>query len=94
MAMATSAGQALLLMALATAALMSTASGTLQYDFYRSSCPKAEEAVRNATMNIIAGNPTMGAAFVRLFFHDCFVRVRFATVLSASSILFYVFDFF
>ena len=70
--------QALLLMALAAAALMSTASGTLQYDFYRSTCPKAEEAVRNATMKIIAGNPTMGAAIVRLFFHDCFVRVRFS----------------
>ncbi|PVH61736.1 hypothetical protein PAHAL_3G108700 [Panicum hallii] len=85
MAMATSAGQALLLMALATAALMSTASGTLQYDFYRSSCPKAEEAVRNATMNIIAGNPTMGAAFVRLFFHDCFVRGCDASILLDQS---------
>lgn len=76
MAMAISACQALLLMALAAAALMmSTASGTLQYNFYSSSCPKAEEAVRNATVKIISNNPTMGAAIVRLFFHDCFVKV-------------------
>ena len=74
MAMAASACKGLLLMALA-AAVLSTASATLQYDFYSSSCPQAEEVVRNATMKIIAGNPTMGAAFVRLFFHDCFVRV-------------------
>jgi peroxidase len=75
MAMVTSACHALLLMALASAALMSTASATLQYNFYSSSCPRAEEAVRNATAKIIASNPTMGAAIVRLFFHDCFVKV-------------------
>ncbi|OEL30279.1 Peroxidase 2 [Dichanthelium oligosanthes] len=53
MAMVTSACQALLLMALA-AAVLSTASGTLQYYFYSSSLPKAEEAVRNAAMKIIS----------------------------------------
>ncbi|TKW24485.1 hypothetical protein SEVIR_3G053500v4 [Setaria viridis] len=86
MAMATSACQALLLMALAAAALMmSTASGTLQYDFYSSSCPKAEEAVRNATVKIISNNPTMGAAIVRLFFHDCFVKGCDASILLDQS---------
>ena len=75
MAMVTSACQALVIMVIAAAAL-SMASGTaLQYNFYSSSCPEAEEAVRNATQKIIYNDPTMGAAFVRLFFHDCFVRV-------------------
>ncbi|TKW24483.1 hypothetical protein SEVIR_3G053200v4 [Setaria viridis] len=82
--MATSACQALLLMALA-AAVLSTASGTLQYDFYSLSCPKAEEAVRNATMKIISDNPSMGAAFVRLFFHDCFVKGCDASILLNQS---------
>ncbi|CAM0150269.1 unnamed protein product [Urochloa decumbens] len=85
MAMATSKCQAFLLMALAAAVLISTASGTLQYGFYSSSCPKAEEAVRNATVKIIAANPTMGAALVRLFFHDCFVKGCDASILLDQS---------
>ncbi|RCV15394.1 hypothetical protein SETIT_3G052600v2 [Setaria italica] len=82
--MATSACQALLLMALA-AAVLSTASGTLKYDFYSLSCPKAEEAVRNATMKIISDKPSMGAAFVRLYFHDCFVKGCDASILLNQS---------
>nr|CAB3460117.1 unnamed protein product [Digitaria exilis] len=77
--------QALLLMALAAAVLTSTASGTLQYNFYSSSCPKAEEAVRNATVKIISGDRTMGAAIVRLFFHDCFVTGCDASILLDQS---------
>jgi len=83
--MATSACQALVIMVIAAAA-MATASGTaLQYNFYSSSCPKAEEAVRNATQNIISNDPTMGAAFVRLFFHDCFVRVMISSSMTSYS---------
>ncbi|CAM0150270.1 unnamed protein product [Urochloa decumbens] len=85
MAMATSACQALLLTALAAAMLMSTASATLQYDFYNYTCPKAEEAIRIATTKIISDNPTMGAAFVRLFFHDCFVKGCDASILLDQS---------
>ncbi|PUZ63902.1 hypothetical protein GQ55_3G102900 [Panicum hallii var. hallii] len=84
MTMAASACQGLLLGALA-AAVLSTASATLQYDFYSSSCPQAEEAVRNATMKIVSDNPTMGAAFVRLFFHDCFVKGCDASILLDQS---------
>ncbi|TVU18008.1 hypothetical protein EJB05_34073, partial [Eragrostis curvula] len=76
--MATSARNGFMLLVMAMAATLSMASlvaGTLQYDFYsKTSCPKAEEAVRNATRDIISNNHTMGAAFMRLFFHDCFVR--------------------
>ncbi|WVZ96148.1 hypothetical protein U9M48_041820 [Paspalum notatum var. saurae] len=86
MAMATSACQALLLfMAFAAAVLMSTASGTLQYNFYSSTCPNAEQAVRDATTMIISDDPTMGAALVRLFFHDCFVRGCDASILLDQS---------
>ncbi|CAN6340513.1 unnamed protein product [Urochloa humidicola] len=80
-----SACQALLLTALAAAMLMSTTSATLQYDFYNYTCPKAEETIRIATTKIISDNPTMGAAFVRLFFHDCFVKGCDASILLDQS---------
>jgi len=53
----------MLLMALVVAAALSTASlaqSPLQNNF---------------TEGIVRNDPTMGAAFMRLFFHDCFVRV-------------------
>ncbi|CAN6195785.1 unnamed protein product [Urochloa humidicola] len=77
--------RALLLTALAAATLMSTASATLQYGFYNYSCPKAEETIRIATAKIISDNPTMGAALVRLFFHDCFVKGCDASILLDQS---------
>ena len=78
MATSSRCNKATLLMAFAVAAALSTASraqSPLQYNFYGSSCPQAEATVRNVTEGIIAKDRTMGAAFMRLFFHDCFVRV-------------------
>ncbi|KAK3140805.1 hypothetical protein QOZ80_5AG0406060 [Eleusine coracana subsp. coracana] len=74
--MATSTCNAMLLMVATAFALSmsSLAAGTLQYDFYKTSCPGAEAAIRKATEDLIASDPTIGAALVRLFFHDCFVR--------------------
>ncbi|TVU18004.1 hypothetical protein EJB05_34069, partial [Eragrostis curvula] len=70
----------------ATLSMASLAAGTLQYDFYsKTSCPKAEEAIHNATWSIIKNDRTMGAAFMRLFFHDCFVRGCDASVLLVQS---------
>lgn len=44
-------------------------SGTPYY------CPIVKKAVEKA----IKENPGIGAGLVRLFFHDCFVRVRIRT---------------
>ncbi|RLN29918.1 peroxidase P7-like [Panicum miliaceum] len=55
MAMAASACKGLLLVALA-AAVLSTASATLQYDFYSSSCPQAEEAGCDASILLDQSN--------------------------------------
>jgi peroxidase len=66
-------------MAFVVAAALSTttswAQSPLQINFYGTSCPQAEATVRNVTAGIIANDPTMGPALMRLFFHDCFVRV-------------------
>ncbi|TVU18016.1 hypothetical protein EJB05_34081, partial [Eragrostis curvula] len=49
-------------------------SGPLRYDYYSSSCPKAEAVVRKTTGEIITKDPTMGAAFLMMFFFDCFTQ--------------------
>ncbi|XP_066360741.1 peroxidase 42-like [Miscanthus floridulus] len=82
----TSTCKATLLMAFVAAAVLSTATTSwaqspLQINFYGPSCPQAEATVRNVTAGIIANDPTMGAAFMRLFFHDCFVRGCDASIL-------------
>ncbi|CAN6340512.1 unnamed protein product [Urochloa humidicola] len=84
MAMATSTCKTMLLMAPFVAAALSTVSlaqSPLQNNFYGTSCPQAEATVRNVTEGIIRNDPTMGAALMRLFFHDCFVRGCDASIL-------------
>ncbi|KAL6607886.1 hypothetical protein ACP70R_040949 [Stipagrostis hirtigluma subsp. patula] len=78
---------AVLLAAVMAAALStpSMAQHPLQYNFYSSTCPQAEAMVRNVTEGIIRKDRTMGAALVRLFFHDCFVRGCDASILLDPS---------
>lgn len=45
--------------------------------YYASSCPSATAWVQNMTSNMVADDRTMAAAFLRLHFHDCFVRVSY-----------------
>jgi peroxidase len=66
-----------LLMVAFLATLITRSSAGLQYDFYNSSCPNAEETIKNVVNGLIDANPSVAAALIRLFFHDCFVLVRF-----------------
>ncbi|KAK6278669.1 hypothetical protein POUND7_018936 [Theobroma cacao] len=48
--------------------------GALCNNFYETSCPLAEHIVQSITWTYVASNFTLPAKFLRMHFHDCFVR--------------------
>ncbi|KAL0920844.1 hypothetical protein M5K25_010017 [Dendrobium thyrsiflorum] len=46
----------------------------LRNHFYKSSCPAAEELVRQTVQDYYLADHAIAAGVIRLFFHDCFVR--------------------
>lgn len=56
-------------------AVLQLSNAILDTHYYDKTCPKAEsiilEAVRNASMH----DPKVPARILRMFFHDCFIRV-------------------
>lgn len=55
--------------------MLSTSKGSLDVHYYHQTCPQAEniifETVRKASIN----DPKVPARILRMFFHDCFIRV-------------------
>lgn len=50
----------------------------LHTGFYASSCPRVEEIVAEVVARVHERNPKLPPALIRLFFHDCFVKVSAA----------------
>lgn len=50
----------------------------LHTGFYASSCPRVEEIVTEVVARVHERNPKLPPALIRLFFHDCFVKVSTA----------------
>jgi peroxidase len=48
----------------------------LRPDYYAGVCPNLESIVRGAVQQSVALSPLAAPATLRLFFHDCAVRVR------------------
>ncbi|XP_072953903.1 peroxidase 3-like [Typha angustifolia] len=76
----------LILLAVSLASFVSSSQAAgLQHNFYKKSCPKAEEITQEIIWNHVESNPALPAKFLRLFFHDCFVRGCDASVLIDST---------
>lgn len=54
----------------------SSAYGQLRRDFYKNTCPNVESLVRSAVKQKFQQTFVTASATLRLFFHDCFIRVR------------------
>jgi hypothetical protein len=67
----------LLIVLLASPATVAKGSG-LSVGFYKKLCPKAEKVVRRTVTKAFEKEPGTPADIIRLFFHDCFVRVSLA----------------
>jgi peroxidase len=61
--------------------LVLTAQAQLQFNFYANNCPKAEKIVYDYVNQHIHNAPSLAATFIRMHFHDCFVRGCDASVL-------------
>lgn len=57
--------------------LLGSASAQLRTDFYKNTCPNVESLVRSAVSQKFQQTFVTAQATVRLFFHDCFVRVGY-----------------
>ncbi|KAJ9696358.1 hypothetical protein PVL29_008534 [Vitis rotundifolia] len=59
--------------------------GSLRKRYYRRACPHAEEIVQKVTWSHVSSNPVLPAKFIRMHFHDCFVRGCDGSVLLNST---------
>ncbi|XP_010457607.1 PREDICTED: peroxidase 2-like [Camelina sativa] len=57
---------------------------SLNLNYYRSRCPDTERIVRRVTQQYVSRKPSLAAALLRMYFHDCFVRGCDGSILLKS----------
>ena len=63
-----------------------SAVAQLRTDYYASVCPNLESIVRAAMTQAVSNERRIGASLLRLFFHDCFVQVRYRTLAQSFTL--------
>lgn len=76
-----------LVLCLSFALLLSVVSAQLRTDFYKNTCPNVGSLVRSAVTKKFQQTFVTAPATLRLFFHDCFVRVGFEKQYSIGSVI-------
>ncbi|KAG9459899.1 hypothetical protein H6P81_004407 [Aristolochia fimbriata] len=56
----------------------------LRDEFYKFTCPSAEDTVEKTVAKALIRDPGLGASLIRMHFHDCFVRGCHGSVLLDS----------
>jgi peroxidase len=69
------AAVAVVLVLVLMGSVVGAASAQLRQNYYGSSCPSAESTVRSVISQRLQQSFAVGPGTLRLFFHDCFVRV-------------------
>lgn len=64
-----------------------SAHGQLSSNFYATSCPNLHSIVQSGMARAVSRDPRMGASILRLFFHDCFVNVRYQSLVQLFFII-------
>ncbi|CAL1393862.1 unnamed protein product [Linum trigynum] len=72
-------------LAMVLASSIGSAQAQLKMGFYSKSCPKAEKIVQDYVNKHIPSVPSLAATFIRMHFHDCFVRGCDASVLLNTT---------
>lgn len=62
-------------MIFAVFAIVKPAEGALDAHYYDQSCPAAEKIILETVRNATLYDPKVPARLLRMFFHDCFIRV-------------------
>lgn len=57
----------------------------LDAHYYDKTCPQAQTIIFQAVRNATTYDPKVPARLLRMFFHDCFIRVSLSLSLSPSS---------
>ena len=70
-------------------AFIGSTHAQLQINFYAKSCPKAEKIVLDYVKEHRPNAPSLAASFIRMHFHDCFVRVCISSDQTSAIFLWF-----